>query len=134
MAEPVLLEVRERRSRFGRAVKWAFWVFQPLMLLLTLGTCAAVTPYVAGPDPEVALGAGMFGAMAIGTLWTLWPLGTLVLGVLLLADPGTEAADPGAAGAGGHAGTGGRRAGPAACRRPARPGPALIGASSRRAA
>lgn len=89
-AEPVLLEVRERRSRFGRVVKWCFWVFQPLMLLLTLGTCAAVTPYVAGPDPEVALGAGMFGAMAIGTLWTLWPLGTLVLGVLLLATRGRK--------------------------------------------
>lgn len=89
-AEPVLLEVRERRSRFGRVVKWAFWVFQPLMLLLTLGTCAAVTPYVAGPDPEVAMGAGMFGAMAIGTLWTIWPLGTLGLGILLLVTRGRK--------------------------------------------
>ena len=86
--EPVMLEVRERRSRFGRVVRWLFWIFQPLMLLLSLGTCAAITPYVAGPDPEVAMGAGMFGAMAIGTLWALWPVGTLLLGVLLLATRG----------------------------------------------
>jgi hypothetical protein len=26
----------------------------------------------------------MFGAMALGTIWTLWPLGTLVLGLLVL--------------------------------------------------
>ncbi|SDB56544.1 hypothetical protein [Belnapia rosea] len=90
MAEPVLLEVRERRSRFGRVVKWSFWGFQLLMLLGSLGTCAAVTPFLAGPDPEVAIGAGMFGAMAIGTLWTLWPLGTVVLGLLLLLTRGRK--------------------------------------------
>ena len=85
-----MLEVRERRSRFGRVVKWAFWIFQLAMMLLSLGTCVAITPYMAGPDPEVALGAGMFGAMAIGTLWALWPIGTLVLGLLLLATRGRK--------------------------------------------
>jgi hypothetical protein len=90
LAEPVMLEVRERRSRFGRGVKWTFWGFQAAMLVLSLGTCVAVTPHVGGPDPEVAAGAFMFGAMAIGTLWTLWPLGTLVLGVLLLATRGRK--------------------------------------------
>jgi hypothetical protein len=90
MAEPVLLEVRERRSLFGRFVKWLFLIFQGLMVLLMLGTCAAVTPYLTGPDPEVAIGAGMFGAMAIGTLWTAWPLGTLVLGLLVLFTRGRK--------------------------------------------
>ncbi|WP_052389344.1 hypothetical protein [Belnapia moabensis] len=90
MAEPVLLEVRERRSRFGRVVKWCFWVFQLLMLVGSLSTCAAVTPYLAGPDPEVAMGAGLFGAMAIGTLWVLWPVGTLLLGGLVLATRGRK--------------------------------------------
>jgi hypothetical protein len=85
-----MLEVRERRGRFGRVVKWSFWIFQAAMLLLSLGTCAAITPYVTGPDPEVALGAGMFGAMAIGTLWAVWPVGTLALGVLLLATRGRQ--------------------------------------------
>jgi hypothetical protein len=84
MAGPVLLEVRERRSRFGRWVKWGFLGFQGAMLLGSLGTCAAVGPFLSGSDPEVALGAGMFGALALGTIWAVWPLGTLVLGLLVL--------------------------------------------------
>ena len=90
MAEAVLLEVRERRSPFGRVVKWGFWGFQLLMLLGSLGTCAAITPYLAGPDPEVAMGAGLFGAMAIGALWLVWPVGTLLLGGLVLATRGRK--------------------------------------------
>lgn len=89
-----MVEVRERRSRFGRWVKWAFWGFQAAMLVFSLGTCAAITSHVGGPDPEVAAGAFMFGAMAIGTLWTLWPLGTLVLGVLLLVTRGRKRVIP----------------------------------------
>jgi hypothetical protein len=103
MSEPILLEVRERRSRFGRIVKWTFWAFQLVMLLGVLGTCALVAPFVQGDDPEVAMGAGMFGAMALGTLWVVWPLGTVVLGLLLfltrgrkryIQDPGTPQAPP----------------------------------------
>jgi hypothetical protein len=90
VAEPVLLEVRERRSRFGRAVRWCFWGFQLLMAAGNLATCAAVTPYLSGPDPEVAMGAGLFGAMAITALWLLWPAGTVLLGLLLLATRGRK--------------------------------------------
>ena len=100
MAEPVLLEVRERRSRFGRVMKWSFWGFQLLMVVGSLGTCAAVTPYLAGPDPEVAMGAGLFGAMAIGTLWMIWPAGTVVLGLLVLLTRGRKRLIP-APGSGG---------------------------------
>jgi hypothetical protein len=87
---PLLVEARERRSLFGRLVKRFFWGFQLLMVLASLGTCAVVSPYVTGPDPEVALGAGMFGASAIAALWILWPIGTLVLGVLVLATRGRK--------------------------------------------
>ena len=90
MAGPVLLEARERRGPFGRAVKRAFWGFQLLMLLGGLGTCAAIGPFLSGPDPEVAMGAGMFGAMALGTIWVAWPLGTLVLGLMLLCTRGRK--------------------------------------------
>jgi hypothetical protein len=100
LAEPVLLEVRERRSRFGRVVKWVFLAFQLVMVLLMLGTCAAVTPFLGGPDPEVAIGAGLFGAAAIGLLWTVWPLGTLVLGVLTLLTRGATRLIPAPAEAG----------------------------------
>ena len=90
MSEPVLLEVRERRSPFGRAAKWVFIGFQLVMLVLMLGTCAAVGPFLSGSDPEVVMGAGMFGAMALGTLWTIWPVGSLVLGLLVLFTRGRK--------------------------------------------
>ncbi|MFC7474029.1 hypothetical protein ACFQS7_06675 [Dankookia sp. GCM10030260] len=90
MPREVLVEARERRGPIGRAIKSVFWTFQLLMLLGGLGTCAAVGPFVTGPDPEVAAGAGMFGVLALGAIWTLWPLGTLVLGLLLLATRGRK--------------------------------------------
>ena len=90
MAEPVLLEVRERRSAFGRAVKWTFLGFQAAMILLLLGTCAVVTPFLGNPDPEVAVGAGMFGAMATALLWLAWPVGTLFLGSAVLLTRGRK--------------------------------------------
>ena len=90
MSEPVLLEVRERRNAFGRAVKWVFLGFQAAMILLLLGTCAVVVPFLSNPDPEVAVGAGMFGAAATGLLWLAWPLGTVVLGLLVLLTRGRK--------------------------------------------
>ncbi len=89
-AEPVLLEVRERRSPFGRAVKWAFLAFQAVSALLLLGTCAVVAPFLSSADPEVAVGAGMFGAMTAGVLWLAWPVGSLVLGLLVLLTRGRK--------------------------------------------
>ena len=90
MAGPVLVEARERRGPVGRAIKSVFWGFQLLMLLGGLGTCAAVGPFLTGSDPEVAAGAGLFGALALGTIWVAWPLGTLVLGLLVLATRGRK--------------------------------------------
>ena len=90
MTEPVLLEVRERRSAFGRAVKWVFLGFQVTMCLLLLGTCAFVAPFLSNPDPEVAIGAGMFSATAAGLLWLAWPLGTALLGLLVLLTRGRK--------------------------------------------
>jgi hypothetical protein len=88
--EPVLLEVRERRGPFGRAVRWVFLAFQAAMILLLLGTCAVVTPFLSNPDPEVAVGAGMFGAMATVLLWLAWPVGTALLGLLMLLTRGRK--------------------------------------------
>ena len=90
MSEPVLLEVRERRGRFGRAVKWVFLGFQAAMILSLLGTCALVAPFLANADPEVALGAGMFGAAATAFLWLAWPVGTALLGLLVLLTRGRK--------------------------------------------
>jgi hypothetical protein len=90
VGEPVLLEVRERRGPFGRVVKWVFFAFQAVMILLLLGTCAVVTPFLSNPDPEVAVGAGMFGAMATALLWLAWPVGTILLGVFMLLTRGRK--------------------------------------------
>lgn len=88
--QPVLLVARERRGRFGRAVKWAFWIFQLVVPAVMLGTCAFVAPYLQGEDPEVAMGAGMFGAVALGALWLAWPAGTVLLGLALFLTRGRK--------------------------------------------
>ncbi|MFZ4406861.1 MAG: hypothetical protein ACOYOH_05955 [Paracraurococcus sp.] len=100
MSRPVLVEVRERRGPVGRAIKSVFWSFQLLMLLGGLATCTAIGPFLSGSDPEVAAGAGMFGAMALGTIWLFWPLGTLGLGLLVLATRGRKRVVPLPAGQG----------------------------------
>ena len=90
MAEPTMLEVREARGPLGRLFKGLFWTFQVLAVLALLGSCAVLAPFLNAEDPEVAMGAGMFGALAIGSLWVLWPLGTVVLGVLALLSRGRK--------------------------------------------
>ena len=89
-SEPVLVEARERRSAFGRAVKWTFLGFQAVMALLLLGTCTLVTPFLSNPDLEVAAGAGLFGVIATGVLWLAWPVGTALLGLLVLLTRGRK--------------------------------------------
>lgn len=51
------------------------------MLLLLLGQCTLVLPFVASDDPEVAMGAGMFGALLGLGMWLVWPVGSLALGL-----------------------------------------------------
>lgn len=81
---------RAPRGRFGRAMKWVFWGFQLLMVALLLGNCALVLPYAGSEDPEVAMGAGMFAAMLTFGVWAAWPLGTALLGLLLLLTRGRK--------------------------------------------
>lgn len=90
MAEPVMLEVRERRGRFGRAVVWAFYAFQIVTLGAGLTTCSVIPRYLGNPDPEVAMGAGLFGVQTIAFLMGIWPLGTILLGLLALATRGRK--------------------------------------------
>ena len=90
MADALMLEVREARGPFGRFCKVLFWVFQCVTLLLMLGTCAFITPFLSAEDPEVVMGAGMLGAFATASLWVIWPIGSLVLGVLALATRGRK--------------------------------------------
>ena len=92
-----MLEVREQRGPFGRFVKWVFWIFQALMLLVTLGTCSLVGNFLDAANPEVALGAGLFGTVALIALWTIWPIGTVGFGLMLLLTRGRKRLIPASA-------------------------------------
>ncbi len=69
-------------------VKWLFWAVLLLPPLLMLGTCAGLQRFVMSEDQEVAMGAVMFGANALGVLWAVWLLGVPLLGVLMLLTRG----------------------------------------------
>lgn len=69
-------------------VKWLFWAVLLLPPLLMLGTCTGLQRFVMSEDQEVAMGAVMFGANALGVLWAVWLLGVPLLGVLMLLTRG----------------------------------------------
>lgn len=56
--------------------------------LLMMGTCAGLQTFVLSEDVEVAAGAMMFGAGALGLLWAIWLVGLPVLGLLMLLTRG----------------------------------------------
>lgn len=85
-----MLEVRERRGPFGVFVKWLFWIFQALMLLTTLATCSVVGNFLDASNPEVALGAGLFGTVVLAATWFFWPIVTLGFGLMLLLTRGRK--------------------------------------------
>lgn len=69
-------------------VKWGFWLVALLPPLLMLGTCAGLQEFVLSEDLEVAAGALMFGAGALGVLWATWIVGVPVMGLLMLLTRG----------------------------------------------
>lgn len=85
-----MLEVREQRGPFGVFVKWVFWIFQGLMLLVSLGTCSVVGSFLDSNNPEVAIGAGLFGTVVLAITWVIWPLGTVGFGLMLLLTRGRK--------------------------------------------
>jgi hypothetical protein len=86
----VMLEARAKRGFFGLLCKWLFWLFQIVMLLVLLGTCAAVLPSMPVKDPDAAAVILLVTGAAIAGIWVVWPLGTLLLGLLVLATRGRK--------------------------------------------
>lgn len=86
----IRFEARAPRGAFGRVVKFLFWLVLLAPPLLMLGTCAGLKSFVMSEDDEVALGAMMFGANALGVLWALWLVGVPVLGLMMLATRGRK--------------------------------------------
>ncbi|MBS7789604.1 hypothetical protein KTR66_06345 [Roseococcus sp. SDR] len=69
-------------------MKWGFWLVTLVPPLLMLGTCAGLQRFVFSEDEEVAAGAMMFGAGALGLLWAFWLVAVPVMGLLLLLTRG----------------------------------------------
>ncbi len=69
-------------------MKWGFWLVTLVPPLLMLGTCAGLQRFVFSEDEEVAAGAMMFGAGALGVLWAIWLVGMPLLGLLMLLTRG----------------------------------------------
>ncbi|WP_027283838.1 hypothetical protein [Rubritepida flocculans] len=86
--EPIRFVARAPRSGFGRLVKGLFWLVLLAPPLLMLGTCAGLSRFVLSEDEEVAMGALLFGAEALGWLWTAWLLGVPALLLLVLLTRG----------------------------------------------
>ena len=79
---------RAPRGLLGRVVKWGFWLVTLVPPLLVLGTCAGLQRFVFSEDEEVAAGAMMFGAGALGVLWAIWLVGVPVFSLLMLLTRG----------------------------------------------
>ncbi len=91
MATPPLRFVaRAPRSRFGRVLKWMFWSVALMPPLLMLATCGGLASFVLSEDEEVAAGALMFGTGLLGILWTVWLLGTPLMGIFVLLTRGRQ--------------------------------------------
>lgn len=86
--QPLRFVARAPRGLFGRLVKWGFWLVTLVPPLLMLGTCAGLQRFVFSEDEEVAAGAMMFGAGALGVFWAVWLVGVPVFGLLMLLTRG----------------------------------------------
>lgn len=73
------------RGPFGKVVKWAFIIFNILMIVWMLGTCASVGDVVnqAGSDAEQA-GAAIGGTIGVMLILAIWAFGDLILGMFVL--------------------------------------------------
>jgi hypothetical protein len=79
------------RGPFGKLVKWAFILFNIVMLCSVLAFCAHVGNVVneSASDAETA-GAGIGGALGSGFLMMIWLVGDVVLGMFVLFTKGKK--------------------------------------------
>jgi uncharacterized membrane protein YjfL (UPF0719 family) len=90
MAKIIRKEIR-KRSTMGKIVKWTFIAFNILMLVWFVAGMGAVGD-VAGravSDAEQA-GAAIGTTLAAGMLLTLWAIGDVILGILVLLTRGQK--------------------------------------------
>jgi hypothetical protein len=90
MAKVIRKEIR-KRTMMGKIIKWTFIGFNILMLVWFIGGMSAAGD-VAGnavSDAEQA-GAAIGTTLAAGMLLTLWAIGDIILGILVLLTRGQK--------------------------------------------
>ena len=90
MARVVKSEVRERGT-FGKLIKWTFVLFNVVMPVWMLTTCASAGEIMnqAQTDAEQA-GTAIGATVASGILLFIWLAGAVILGLLVLMTRGKK--------------------------------------------
>ena len=91
---------KTRRGFFGWIVLLTFWGFQALMIWLMLFNITSVAEmsgeisdgtFRDGADQAISQAAvGIAGGLVAATGWLFWMLGTVILGILVLASKGKQ--------------------------------------------
>jgi hypothetical protein len=90
MTKVIRKEIR-KRSAMGKIIKWTFIGFNILMLIWFIGGMGAAGEVAsdAASDAEQA-GAVIGTTLAAGMLLTLWAIGDVILGILVLLTRGEK--------------------------------------------
>ncbi len=81
---------KHKRGIFGRVWQIAFWLFQAAMVALIWANVTAVGQ-VGGDcldDAACLAGTAIGGGMIAAAGWFIWVLGTVILGILMMATRG----------------------------------------------
>jgi hypothetical protein len=88
MASIVRREKRER-GPFGKLLKWAFIGFNVVMLIWIVGGLSAVSKIEVHSTAEQA-GRAIGSAIGFASLLTLWAIGDIILGILVIVSRGDK--------------------------------------------
>lgn len=79
-----------KRGFFGRIWQILFWLFQAVMVAMVFATFSAGGDGIANCAGDAACEAGtvLGGGLIAATGWFVWILGTVILGILMLATRG----------------------------------------------
>ena len=77
---------KSKRSIFGKIIKWAFIIFNVIMLMWVIGGGGAVSDQMDASTGDAAaeVGTAIGGALGMGMLFILWLIGDVILGMFVL--------------------------------------------------
>lgn len=79
-----------KRGFFGRIWQILFWLFQAAMIALVFANITSGADLATACEGETAceVGTAIGGGLIAATGWFVWVLGTVILGILMLATRG----------------------------------------------